>query len=127
MEERKETKKILLIDDDPFLSEIYSVKLKESDFEVEVVESGEQVLEKIKEKTPDLILLDIVLPKVDGWSILEEIRKDPKFNNVKVVVLSNLGQKGEIEKGLEMGAQKYLIKAHYTPSEIVNQIKELLQ
>jgi len=127
MEERHDSKKVLLVEDDPFLIDIYSSKLKESGFIVSVVEDGERALQKIKEETPDLVVLDIVLPKTDGWEIMREIKKDKKLNSLKVVILSNLGQKGEIEKGLEMGAQKYLIKAHYTPSEIVNQIKEVFE
>ena len=127
MEERNDPKKVLLVEDDPFLIDIYSSKLKESGFIVSVVEDGERALQKIKEETPDLVVLDIVLPKTDGWEIMREIKKDKKLNSLKVVILSNLGQKGEIEKGLEMGAQKYLIKAHYTPSEIVNQIKEVFE
>jgi len=127
MEEKNGFKKVLLVEDDPFLIDIYSGKLKESGFLVSVVEDGERALQKIREETPDLVVLDIVLPKIDGWEIMREIKKDKRLNNLKVVILSNLGQKGEIEKGLEMGAQKYLIKAHYTPSEIVNQIKEVFE
>lgn len=127
MEERNDSKKVLLVEDDPLLIDIYSSKLKESGFLVSVAEDGERALQKIKEETPDLVVLDIVLPKIDGWEIIREIKKDKRLNSLKVVILSNLGQKGEIEKGLEMGAQKYLIKAHYTPSEIVKQIKEVLE
>jgi len=120
-------KKIILVEDDPFLIDIYSTKLKESGFQVEVVDNGEKVVAKVKEIKPDLIMLDIVLPNVDGWEILKTIKSDPKLKKIKVVVLSNLGQKEEVEKGKKLGANKYLIKAHYTPSQTVEEIKKVLK
>jgi len=120
-------KTILLIEDDPFLIEIYTTKLKEAGFSVVVATDGKEGLKKIKEKIPDLLLLDIVLPSLNGWEILREIKKNDKLNNVKIVILSNLSQKDEIEKGLKLGAAKYLIKAHYTPSEVVEEIKKILK
>ncbi len=118
-------KKILLVEDDPFLIDIYSTKLKEAGFEVEVVQDGQDVLTRLGEKKPDLLVLDIVLPHLDGWEILSSI-KNGNAKDLKVVVLSNLGQKEEVQKGLKLGAVKYLIKAHYTPSEIVKEIQEIL-
>ena len=73
------------------------------------------------------MLLDIVLPQIDGWEILGKIRQDPKLKDLKVIVLSNLGQKEEVEKGLKLGAVKYLVKAHYTPSKAVKEIKKCLE
>jgi DNA-binding response OmpR family regulator len=123
-------KSILLIEDDPFLIDIYNTKLKEAGFSVEIATDGEEGLKKLAEKKFDLLILDIVLPQITGWEILEEIRdlkfKDKKLKNLKIMVLSNLGQKEEVEKGINLGATKYLIKAHYTPSEIVKEIKEML-
>ncbi len=120
-------KTILLVEDDPFLIDIYTTKLKESGFFVEVAQGGESVFRKIEEKKPDLIVLDIVLPQIDGWEILRKIKKDGKLKDIKVIILSNLGQKAEVEKGLSLGAEKYLIKAHFTPSEVVAEIKQLLK
>jgi len=124
-------KNILLIEDDPFLVDIYTTKLKESGFTVEVATDGEQGLRKLSEKSFDLLLLDIVLPQVDGWEILEKIKalrgNIEHLENLKIVILSNLGQKEEVEKGIEMGAIKYLIKAHYTPSEVIAEIEQLLK
>lgn len=120
-------KTILLVEDDPFLVDIYTTKLKDSGFLVETATDGASGLRKLKEKEFDLLVLDIVLPHIDGWQILKEIEGDEKFKNLKVVIFSNLGQKEEVEKGLKMGAVKYFIKAHYTPSELVEEIKKILR
>jgi len=120
-------KKILLVEDDPFLVDIYATKLKESGFSVEVATYGEFALKKVKEDKFDLLILDIVLPHLDGWEILRSIKSDKKLKDLKVIILSNLGQKEEVEKGLELGAAKYLIKAHYTPTEVVEEIKKYLK
>ena len=118
---------ILLVEDDPFLVEIYTTKLKEAGFSVKAVTDGNEGFKEMKEKAPDLLLLDIVLPSFNGWEILREIKRDNKLNNLKVIILSNLGEKEEIEKGLKLGAVKYLVKAHYTPSEVVEEIKKILK
>ena len=130
-------KSILLVEDDPFLIDIYSTKLKESGFKLQVVQNGEQALKTIRQRNsqdpkkeklwPDLLILDLVLPKVDGWQVLGEIKKDEKLKDLKVIIFSNLVQKLEVEKGLALGATKYFIKAHYTPAELVEEIKKLLQ
>lgn len=117
---------ILLVEDDPFLIDIYTTKLKEAGFSIEVAVNGEEAIRKIKEKRPDLVVLDIVLPQIDGWEILRKIKSEPKFKNLKVIILSNLGQKEEVEKGMDLGAVKYLIKAHYTPSQVVEEIKKII-
>lgn len=119
-------KTILLVEDDPFLIDIYSTKLKEAGFSVRVADDGKEALREVKKDTPDLLLLDIVLPSFNGWEILRKIEKDDKLKVLKIVILSNLGEKEEIEKGLKLGAAKYLVKAHYTPSEIVEEIKKIL-
>ena len=120
-------KKILLIEDDPFLIDIYSTKMKEVGFKLDVADNGKTALKLLSQKEHDLIILDIVLPHIDGWELLGKIRSQKKFKNLPVIVLSNLGQKQEVKKGLELGATKYLIKAHYTPTEIIEQIKEVLK
>lgn len=120
-------KNILLVEDDPFISDIYKTKLEKAGLRVLLVTDGKSAIKKMKEEKPDLMLLDIVLPNADGWEILEKIKKDPELKNCKIVIISNLGQKGEIEKGFLLGASKYLIKAHYTPSEIVREVQEILK
>ena len=120
-------KQILLIEDDPFLIDIYTTKLKEAGFKIEVATDGEEGLRKLTEKKFDLLVLDIVLPQIDGWEILKKVKADQKLKETPVLILSNLGQKGEVEKGMKLGATKYLIKAHYTPSEVIEEIKEVLK
>jgi DNA-binding response OmpR family regulator len=120
-------KSILLVEDDPFLIDIYTTKFKEAGFSVETADSGENVLEKVKEKKFDLVILDIVLPQLDGWEVIGRIKSDPESKDLKVIILSNLGQKEEVEKGMKLGAEKYLIKAHYTPSQVVEEIKEIIR
>jgi DNA-binding response OmpR family regulator len=120
-------KKILLVEDDPFLVDIYRTKFQEEGFSVSTAKEGEEALNKIREEMPDIILLDIVLPGSDGFDVLRELKKDEKFKKIKVVVLSNLAQKGEVEKGLALGADKYLIKAHYTPGEVVKEVKQIFE
>lgn len=119
-------KKILLVEDDNFIIDIYITKLKEVGFSVQSAVNGEDALVKIKQSRPDLVLLDIVLPQVTGFEFLQEIKRMPELKNVPVIVLSNLGQKKEVEKGLSLGAAKYLIKAHYTPTEVVEEIRAVL-
>lgn len=120
-------KKILLVEDDPFLIDIYTTKLKEAGFNVFVESDGKKVLNMVVSTKPDMILLDIVLPHIDGWDILRQIKENKKMNNIKVIILSNLNQRGEVEKGINLGAEKYLVKAHYTPSKVVEEIKEVFK
>jgi len=120
-------KHILLVEDDPFLIDIYTTKLKEEGYVVDIAEDGETALNKVKEKSFDLILLDVVLPNFNGWEVLRKIKLDKKLEGLIVVVLSNLGEKDEIEKGIKLGAAKYLVKAHYTPSEVVEEVKKILK
>ena len=119
-------KQILLVEDDPFLIDIYTTKFKEMGFVIDVAQDGSQALRKILENDIELVLLDIVLPHVDGWEILKKIREEKDLKDLKVVILSNLGQKSEVDKAFALGATKYLIKAHYTPSEVVEEVKKIL-
>lgn len=118
---------ILLVEDDPFLIEVYSTKLKEEEFEVRVAKTGLECIERIKEEKPDLVLLDIVLPNLNGWEILRKLQNENILEGLKVVILSNLGQKEEVEKGIGLGAVSYLIKAHHTPTEVVREVKKILK
>ncbi|MDO8655200.1 MAG: response regulator [bacterium] len=118
--------KILLVEDDPLLIDIYTTKLQEAGFSLVVVSDGAKVVEEARAAKPDIVLLDIVLPNVDGWEVLRSLKADNELKNIKVIILSNLGQKEEVEKGLQMGAARYLIKAHYTPSQVAEEIQNLV-
>jgi two-component system, OmpR family, response regulator len=119
-------RKILLVEDDPLLIDIYKTKFKSAGFEVEVIEKGDQVVEAVTASKPDVVLLDIVLPHMDGWDVLESLKQHEQTKHIPVFVLSNLGQREEIEKGIKLGAAKYLIKAHYTPSEVLEEIQKIV-
>ncbi|MBI5732078.1 MAG: response regulator [Candidatus Magasanikbacteria bacterium] len=118
--------KIVLVEDDSFLSDIYKTKLELEGFKVMVAGDGEKGLKLIQTKTPNLIILDILLPKMDGFAILETIKKDENLKKIPVILLTNLGQNEEVRKVFSLGAVDYLIKAHYKPSEVVEKIKKHL-
>ncbi|QQS58774.1 response regulator [Candidatus Peregrinibacteria bacterium] len=118
-------KKILVVEDEISYLKVYRLKLEKEGFEVLFAEDGEEALQKIKEK-PDIILLDIILPKRDGFSVLEEIRKKKDFAHVPIVVASNLGQKEDQERAHKMGAQDYFVKANTSMADIVKIIKKHL-
>lgn len=122
----KDPKKILLVEDDQYIIDVYKTKLEKEGYRVIVVQDGKDFFPILEKENPDLILLDIVLPHVDGWEILKALRKNPKFKEKKVVIISNLSQREEIEKAREFGVIKFLVKAHYTPSEIVEEIKKII-
>ena len=120
------TKKILVIEDEKTLRFLITKILTEEGFEVYEAIDGEQGLEKAKQTTPDLILLDLRLPGINGFDVLTEIKKDAQLESTQVIILSNLGQKEEIEKGMNLGATDYMIKAHFTLDEIVDRVKKVL-
>jgi len=117
----------LIIEDDKFLRELIVRKLNKEDFEVSEAVDGEEGIKKIIEEKPDLILLDLILPGIDGFEVLARMKKESSLSSIPVIILSNLGQKDDVEKGLKMGAIDYLIKAHFTPGEIIEKIKVALK
>lgn len=123
----KQVPLILLVEDDNFLGNIYKTKFEMEKFKVIVATDGLEGLEMAKKKNPDIILLDILMPKMDGFEVLEHLKKDKNLAKIPVILLTNLGQKDDVVKGLELGAVDYLIKAHFKPSETVDKIKNVLQ
>lgn len=119
-------KKILLIEDDKFLRKVIVHKLITEGYEVVQAIDGEKGIVAAKEEKPDLILLDLVLPEIDGFEVLAILKKDKETFNIPVIVLSNLGEKENVEKGLKMGATDYLIKARLEPSEIAERVERIL-
>lgn len=119
-------KKILLIEDDSFISQMYAMKFKQTNFDFLVARDGVKGLELAKKEKPDLVLLDIILPEIDGFEILRRLKEDPLLQAIPVVLLTNLGQQENIQKGVAMGAKDYIIKAHYTPQEVVEKVQSFL-
>lgn len=119
-------KKILIVDDDPFIVDMYALKFKERGFDVEVGRDGKAGLAKVKEIQPDILLLDIVMPGMDGFEVLKTLKEKAAGPLPKIVFLTNFGQKDDIERGLQLGADDYIIKAHYTPTEVVEKIEQIL-
>lgn len=120
-------KNILVIEDDKFLRELIIQKLIREGYETSEAVDGEEGIKKIKQEKPDLILLDLILPGIDGFEVLSRAKEDSSLAQIPIIILSNLGQKSEVERGLKLGANAYLIKAHFTPGEIIEKIKDILQ
>ena len=119
--------KVLIVDDDTFLSGIYATKLDLEGFEVETAHDGEEGLKVAQRQHPDIILLDVLMPKLDGFETLKRLKADPDLKGIPVIMLTNLGQKEDVEKGIQEGAEDYLIKAHFVPSEAVEKIRGVLK
>jgi DNA-binding response OmpR family regulator len=118
--------RILLVEDDPFLLSMYSTKFELENFEVVAAADGEKGLVMAVGTAPDIILLDIMMPKMNGFEVLEKLKADKRTSGIPVLLLTNLNQKNEVERGLALGAEDYLIKAHFMPSEVVAKIKKIL-
>ncbi|HNP79549.1 MAG TPA: response regulator [Candidatus Pacearchaeota archaeon] len=119
-------KKVLIIEDDKFLRELLGKKISSLGYSAVLAIDGEDGLEKMKTEKPDIILLDLILPGMNGFEVLEQAKKNPTINETPIIILSNLGQSEDIEKGLRLGAKDFLVKAHFTPQEIVNKIQMFL-
>lgn len=119
--------KILLVEDDLFLRDLYVSKLKKEGFEnVLVAGNGEEGLEMINKNIPDLVMLDIILPQMSGFDVLEKVKKDDNLSQIPIILLTNLGQKEDVEKGYKLGADDYIIKANFTPQQVVEKIQKVL-
>lgn len=119
--------KILLVEDDLFLVSMYSTKFEMLNYEVVSATNGEDGLKKAKECAPHIILLDILLPAMNGFDVLQKLKSESSTKEIPVILLTNLNQKDELDKGRKLGADDYLIKAHYLPSEVVDKIEEVLR
>jgi DNA-binding response OmpR family regulator len=119
--------KILLVEDDLFLRDLYVSKLKKEGFEnILVAGNGEEGLEMVNKNIPDLVLLDIILPQMSGFDVLEKVKKDNNLSQIPIILLTNLGQKEDVEKGYKLGADDYIIKANFTPQQVVEKIQKVL-
>ena len=118
--------KILIVEDDLFIRELYDRQLSLEGYQVTTAEDGEIGLAKIAESIPDLLLLDIMLPKVSGLDLLRTIKAKDETKNIPVILLTNLGQDPVIKEGFNLGADGYLIKSAYTPDQIIEEVKKFL-
>ena len=119
--------KILIIEDDKFLRELMVRKFDtEKDFEINTAVDGESGLRAMKKEKPDLVLLDLILPGIGGFDVLSKMKEDVILSGIPVIILSNLGRQDDVEKGLSLGAVDYMVKAHFTPNEIVVKVRQVL-
>jgi two-component system alkaline phosphatase synthesis response regulator PhoP len=119
--------KILLVEDDSTLIEMYQLKFTEEGWDVVVLSKGNHVLETAQKEKPKIILLDIMLPGLDGFAVLQELKSNAKTKKIPVILLSNLGQDSDIQKGKELGAVDHMIKADFTPAQVVEKVKKYLK
>jgi DNA-binding response OmpR family regulator len=120
--------KVLIVEDDKFLSELISTKLTKEGFDIVPATDGETGLQKAISEKPHIILLDIMLPGMSGFEVLENLKKNPDQSvaSIPVLILSNFGQESKVQQGLALGAKDYLVKANFTTGEIVEKIKNTL-
>ncbi len=118
--------KILIVEDEEFLVQALKDNLQAEHCVVDAAANGEDALERIRQNRPDLILLDLLMPKKDGFYVLEEIKKNPAWKLIPIIVLSNLGGDADIKRALEMGADDYFVKSQHPIEEVVEKIKEYL-
>lgn len=119
--------KILIVDDDPLYVRVYQLKLTGDGHTIETASNGEEALAKVGPFNPDLILLDIMMPKIDGFEVLKRLKENEITKKIPVIILTNLGgDDTNTLRGLELGAVTYLIKSTYTPKEVVQKVKEIL-
>lgn len=119
-------KKILFIEDDENLVSSVKTFIEKEGYDFSSAFDGEEGMLKVKSAQPDLILLDIILPKKNGFEVLKELKENPELKNIPVVILTNLEQESDIEKALSLGAYTYLVKANYSLEEMVRKVKEIL-
>ncbi|MEK7152215.1 MAG: response regulator [Patescibacteria group bacterium] len=120
--------KILIVDDDKFLLDMYAVKFKQSGFEVAASLGSMEALTKLKDGfLPDIILTDILMPVMSGFELLSEIKKEDLAKDAKIIILSNMGEKTDIDRGRKLKVDGYIIKASMVPSEVVNKVIEIME
>ncbi|MEK7570016.1 MAG: response regulator [Patescibacteria group bacterium] len=117
---------VALIEDDPLIAEMYTTKFTKEGYDLQHAADGAAGIALVKKMSPDIILLDIIMPKMDGFQVLEQLRADAAFKQTPIVMLTNLGQEEDVQKGRALGATDYFIKTNFTPAAIVDKVKTLL-
>jgi len=122
-----EEKKVLLVEDEPLLGNLLKQRLAKNGFDVTLAKDGQEALDIIGEKKPDLVLLDIILPKISGFEFLEKLQSDPVSPKTPVIIVSNLGQEGDLARGESLGAVGYFVKAKVSMEDLVQKVTEFLK
>lgn len=117
-------KKILIIEDEEIIYSLLQKKLTEEGYQILIAKNGIEGMEKMREAKPDLILLDIVMPRKGGFEVMEEMQKDDTLRNISVIVISNSGQPVELDRAKELGAKDWLIKTEFDPQEVLEKVKK---
>jgi DNA-binding response OmpR family regulator len=120
-------KNILLVEDEQFLANLLKSRLEKSGVEIQIAGDGAEALKLLKKSKFDLVLLDLILPKISGFEVLETIRTDPQLQNIPVMIISNLGQESDISRGQSLGAVEYIVKARVSIEELIEQVKKFLK
>jgi len=115
-------KKILLVEDEKLIIELLERKLTREGYEISIARDGMEGLEKMREEKPDLVLLDIIMPRMGGFEVMEEMQKDPELKEIPIIVISNSGQPVELDRAQRLGAKDWLIKTEFDPQEVVDKV-----
>jgi CheY-like chemotaxis protein len=118
--------KILITEDDPLMARLYQKIFTFEGHEVETAENGEEGLEKVRSYKPDIVLLDVMMPKMNGLEVLEKLKLDPETKSIPVIMLTNLAGQQDAETALSKGAVKYIVKSEHEPKEIADIVKQVL-
>ncbi len=121
-----EEKTILLVEDEPLLANLLRQRFEKEGLKVVLARDGEEALRALRDVKPDVILLDVILPKISGFELMETLRADPQLEKAPVIIISNLGQEGDMARGEKLGAVQYFVKAKVSIEELVNQVKNFL-
>lgn len=118
--------KILIIEDDRYISRMFEIKLGLDGLDVQVADNGRIGVEKAREFHPDVILTDILMPEMDGFEVISQIKNDSELKSTPILIMSNLGEEDHIQKGLQLGAIGYIVKSDITPAQIIEKIKSII-
>ena len=117
-------KKILIIEDEEIMINLLQRKLTQEGYEISIAIDGDEGIRAMKKVKPDLILLDIIMPKMGGFEVMEEMNKDKKLKNIPIIVISNSGQPVELDRAQKLGAKDWLIKTEFDPQEVIDKVVE---
>lgn len=120
-------RKILIVEDDIFIRDIYKVRFEQEGFDVMLAENGLAAMERMSQGAePEIILLDIIMPGMDGVEVLKKLKADEKWKEIPIIMLTNISERDKVNEAMELGVKDYLIKSHFTPSEVVQKVNVLL-